>query len=205
MPGMEQRRPFLLALIPIVLLTAACTSSGDTNAQVGPTQKATSHAVATPRPATAAKDFVSKRYGFHVTLTKAWTEADARSNWDGQKLHGLDAPDFANFTHSGYDRVLVTAAAPVAKGMQLAAWRAAMVRAAPSACTESSSATRTTLGGEAALTWTATCSDGYAVHKLAALHGKRGYMIFLTSTTASDKATNRRIFESIRKSFRFDG
>jgi hypothetical protein len=43
--------------------------------------------------------------------------------------------------------------------MGLTEWRAAMVRAAPPACSDSSSAERTTLGGEPALVWTATCSD----------------------------------------------
>jgi hypothetical protein len=80
-----------------------------------------------------------------------------------------------------------------------------MVRAAPSACTDSPSAERTTLGGEPALAWTATCSDGYEVNKLASLHGNRGYMALLASTTGSGKAEDRRIFESIRQSFRFTG
>jgi hypothetical protein len=78
-----------------------------------------------------------------------------------------------------------------------------MVRAAPPISTESSSARQTTLGGEPALAWTATASDGYHVNKLAALHGTRGYMIFLASPTANDDAQNRGAFESIRRSFRF--
>jgi hypothetical protein len=46
----------------------------------------------------------------------------------------------------------------------------------------------TTLDGEPALAWTAKCSDGYDVNKLAALHGQRGYMSLLPSATASDDA-----------------
>ena len=60
-----------------------------------------------------------------------------------------------------------------------------------------------TLGGEPALAWTDACSDGYNVNKLAALHGRRGYMIFMLSPTTNDEAVDRRIFESIRRSFRF--
>jgi hypothetical protein len=50
---------------------------------------------------------------------------------------------------------------------------------------------------------TATCSDGYHVTKLAALHATRGYIIVLASPTANDNAKNRRAFESIRRSFCF--
>jgi hypothetical protein len=67
--------------------------------------------------------------------------------------------------------------------MGLAEWSAAMVRAAPPACSDSSAAEKTTLGGEPALAWTATCSDGYDVDKLAILHRTRGYMVLLASPT----------------------
>ena len=78
-----------------------------------------------------------------------------------------------------------------------------MVRAAPPISSESSSVEQTTFGGEPALAWTATCSDGYDVNKLATRHGTRGYMILLASPTANDDAENRRVFESIRRSFHF--
>jgi hypothetical protein len=87
--------------------------------------------------------------------------------------------------------------------MRLAEWRAAMVRAAPPISSEASSAEHTTRGGEPALSWTATVSDGYHVHKLAALHATRGYMVFLASPTTNSDAENRRVFELIRRSFRF--
>jgi hypothetical protein len=87
--------------------------------------------------------------------------------------------------------------------MTVAEWRAAMVRAAPPISSESSSAKQTTLGGEPALAWTSTASDGYRVHKLAALHGTRGYMIFLASPTANNDVQSRHTFESIRRSFHY--
>jgi hypothetical protein len=61
----------------------------------------------------------------------------------------------------------------------------------------------TTLGGEPAVAWTAACSDGYNVNKIAAVHATRGYMILLPSPTANGRAKDRRVFESIRRSFRF--
>jgi hypothetical protein len=38
---------------------------------------------------------------------------------------------------------------------------------------------------------------------LAALRGTRGYMILLVSASGDATAANRRIFESLRRSFRF--
>ena len=61
----------------------------------------------------------------------------------------------------------------------------------------------TTLGGEPALLWTLKCSDGYDVIHLVALHGDRGYMFYMGSSTANDDAEDLRIFDEARQSFRF--
>jgi hypothetical protein len=190
------RRAFVTALLAVatVATAAACGSSGN-----GPVTAATQAQTSTT---TRPQEFDSKRYDFRVTLTKAWSENDAQIDWDGKTLQGIDSPTFAHFSDSS-GRTLLAAAAPVAKGTQLIDWRDSMVRAAPSVCTESSSVRKTTLGGDPALAWTATCSDGYDVNKLAALHGTRGYMILLPSNAANDKAMDLQIFESIRQSFRF--
>ena len=79
-----------------------------------------------------------------------------------------------------------------------------MVRGHPPECLESSSAAQTSLGGEPALAWTADCSaGGYDVNKLAALQRTHGYIILLATPHPSNAAENRRLFESIRQSFRF--
>ena len=100
-------------------------------------------------------------------------------------------------------RTLMAAAATVPTGMQLADWRAAVVKGAPPVCTESPSGETTTLGGEPALASTAHCSDGYDVNELVALHGGRGYVIYMPSAAANDDAEDQRIFEAIRQSFHF--
>ena len=200
------RRGLPLALIAMatVAAAAACGSTATKPAsratQAAPTA---AQAVTTAPPAPPLRNFTSRRYSFRVTLTKDWSERDARVAWNGKKLQGLGSAAFANFTDAATGRTLVAAAARVAKGMRLVEWRAAMVRAAPPISSESSSAEQTTLGGEPALAWTASASDGYHVNKLAALHSARGYMIFLASPTANHDADNRRIFKSIRRSFRF--
>jgi hypothetical protein len=198
----EQRQAFTLGLIAIatVAVAAGCGSSGN---EPDSTSTPTTQTATTTPAAAPPKEFVSKRYAFRVTLTRDWSEEDAQVSWDGKKLQGLGSPAFANFTDPSTGRTLVAAAAPVAKGTKLAGWRTTMVRAASSRCSDSPTAVGTTLGGEQALAWTATCSDGYDVNKLAALHGQRGYMIFLPSVSANDDAVDRSVFSSIRRSFQF--
>ena len=77
------------------------------------------------------------------------------------------------------------------------------LKAPRAVCTESPSAETTTLGGEPALASTAHCSDGYDVNELVALHGGRGYVIYMPSAAANDDAEDQRIFEAIRQSFHF--
>jgi hypothetical protein len=201
-------RPLALIAVATAAAAAACGSSGrkpgpQATHAASPQPTATTQAVTATRPAAPPQTFTSKRYSFRVTLTKRWSEDDALAAWNGKKLQGLGSAAFANFADPSTGRTLVAAAARAAKGQGLAEWRAAMVRAAPPFCSESSSAEQTTLGGEPALAWTATCSDGYHVNKLAALHGTRGYMILLASPKANDIAENRGVFESTLRSFRF--
>jgi hypothetical protein len=201
----KQKRALMLALIPIVVLTAACSSSGSTAMTQAPTPPTVSQAVTTIRPAAAPQDFVSKRYGFGVTLPKGWSGQDASVAWNGKELEGLDSPAFADFAAPATGRNLIVAAVPVMKGMRLATWGAAMVRATPSVCTTSLVAEKTKLGGEPALAWTEKCSDGYEPIKIAALHRNHGYVFLLASITSNNNAVDRRIFGSIRQSFRFKG
>jgi hypothetical protein len=205
MRRMNERRAFVLGLITIATVTvtaAACGSPAGTPATQSTQATATQSTQATATQSTApAQEFTSEWYGFRVTLTEDWSGDDAVVDWDGAKLQGLRSPAFARFADPATGRTLVAGAARVAEGMELAEWRAAMVRAAPPVCSESPSVEETSLGGEPALAWIATCSDGDAI-KLAALHGRRGYIIFLDSQTAKD-AEDRSIFESIRNSFRF--
>ena len=196
---------FPLALVTIAAAAAAGCGSSQRKPAAQETPPTATHPATRKQPGAPPQKFISRRYGFRVTLTKEWSETDAVTAWNGHKLQGLGSAAFADFTDPATGRTLVAAAADVPQGMSLPAWRAAMVRAAPPISSESSSARRTTLGGEPALAWTSTASDGYHVHKLAALHGTRGYMIFLASPTADDDAKNRSSFESIRRSFRFTG
>lgn len=207
--GWSQMRVLLVMLFAIAMLapSTGCGSSG--GAPAARTTHATdTRPAATTRPSAPAQTFVSNAYHFRVALTKDWSESDATVRWNGSELAGVDSPTFARFTDPAGGHTLLAAAAPVgprlAKGLKLGDWRAAMVHAAPAVCHDSASATKTTLGGEPALRWTANCDDGYHVNKLAALHGSHGYVVLLASqVAASDDAESRSVFQSMRRSFRF--
>ncbi len=208
---MNRKWTFTMALIASAMFAVACSSSGSISASQAASKPPTTPASATAPTAKASaatsaaapKEFVSKRYGFRVTLTDEWSEQDASVDWDGAFLQGTESSAFANFPDNTIDRTLVVGAAPAAKGTKLAQWRAAMVAAAPSACSESPSVQTTILGGEPALAWATVCEGDANVFKLAALHGNRGYIFFLATDIAIDKAADRRTFDSIRQSFRF--
>src|SRR5206468_4946043 len=61
MRRIHRRRAFLLALIPIVMFTAACSSPGP-------------------------HDLVSKRYQVQLTAPRGWDKQDAQFAWDGRGL-----------------------------------------------------------------------------------------------------------------------
>jgi hypothetical protein len=72
-------------------------------------------------------------------------------------------------------------------------------------CRDAPKTRRTSLGGEPALAWTSVCSEGdkVNVNKIATLHDGRGYILLLPSRANSGHAEDRRVFESIRRSFSF--
>jgi len=204
MRGRARRRAFgpALTTLATVAVMTACSSPGSHAGTRAATTRPAANQASTTRAATP-QEFVSTRYGFAVTLPQDWSEVDALFAWDGRGLQSPGSPFFANFTAPTNNRTLMAAAATVPKGMQLAEWQAAMVRGHLSSCSEPSSVEATNLGGERALAWTEKCDGGTVnSNKVAALHGGRGYMIYMPSAAAND-AEDRRIFEGMRQSFRF--
>ena len=193
---------YALTTIATVAVMTACSSPGSHAGTRAATTRPAGTQASTTRASTP-QVFVSTRYGFAVTLPQDWSEVDASFEWDGRGLQAPGSPFFANFTAPTGNRTLMAAAATVPKGMQLADWRAAMVRGHLPSCSEPSPAEATTLGGEPALAWTEQCDAGTVnSNKVAALHGGRGYMIYMPSAAAND-AEDRRVFEGMRQSFRF--
>ncbi len=201
------RRTAQVVALACALLVMASACSGDDDDAASSDTTATNQTGDPTTTAAPEGTFISERYDFRVTPPEDWSEADAEADWDGKELESLSSPRFARFTDpaTATRREFVVGAATAPEGMELAEWRAAMVRATPAVCPDPSPVEETTLGSEPALAWTHTCTDGYDVNKLAALHGGRGYIIFLASPTANDDAEDRSIFESIRSSFQFTG
>lgn len=190
-----------MTIATLAAMTACGSSGSKPDTQAAPTQPAATQASTTS--ATSTKEFVSDYYDFAVTLPQTWAEVDATIDWDGQHLSGPGSLQFANFPEFTTDRTLMAASATEPTGTQLADWQAAMARGTPSECSSTSSPERTTIGGEPALLWTVKCSDGLDAIHLVALHGDRGYVVYMGSATANDDAEDRQIFEKIRQSFRF--
>jgi hypothetical protein len=187
---------------------AACSSSGNqSSSEAASTQPAATVAPTTTQTSTttaaATQEFVSNRYDFAVSVPQGWSTYDAEAGWGGKSISGPGSLQFAAVADPKGSRTLMVAAAAVPTGMQLAEWQAAVARGTPKVCSQSPSAETTTLGGEPAVAWTVKCSDGFDGIQLAALHGDRGYVVYMPSATANDDAEDRQIFEGFRQSFRF--
>ena len=191
----------LSAITTAAVITACASSGSQPGIQASPRHAAGAQASTTT--AARQQEFVSTFYGFAVTLPQDWSEVDALFAWDGKELQTPGSPFFANFNSPTDNRHLLGASATVPKGMKLADWQAAMVRAHLPSCSEPAAVRATTLGREPALAWTEKCDGGTVnSNKVAALHGGRGYMIYMPSSAAND-AEDRGIFEGMRQSFRF--
>jgi len=195
-------RRFLVVAVAAFFVAACSDSTADPSSESSESTTVTSSSTL-ELDTSASEPFVSDRYDFSVAVPEGWSGTDATVDWGGNSLGGLGSPLYASITDPALGRDFVVAAAPVADGMALAEWQAAMDRVAPDVCGDPSPVEETTLGGEPALAWTHGCTDGYDVTKLAALHEGRGYIVFLASNSENDNAEDRQIFESLRSSFGF--
>jgi hypothetical protein len=177
----------IVAWLSVALLAAGCASA------------VRSPSSTTPQPET----FVSDRYGFSVTLPTGSLTSNATAEWDGSCLCGLGDPAWDHASIDG--RTLVVGATAESSAVALARWRAWIVKLAPAVCQDSEAATKVTIGGEDAMEWTASCSDGYNVIKLAALHGGRGYVVLFASPSSDGLAANQTAFDSLMSTFKYVG
>jgi hypothetical protein len=185
--GFRFPRLTIAASLCVALVAAGCASAAPSPSPTKP----------------QGQTFVSDRYGFSITLPTGSSTGHATVDWDASCLCGLDDPAWDNASVDG--RTLVVGATTVDSAMDLARWRARMVELAPSVCHDSAAAAEATLGGEDALAWTAACSDGYSVIKLAALHGGRGYVVLFASPSSDGLADNQTAFDSLMSSFEYVG
>ena len=144
--------------------------------------------------------FVSKRYGYAIVLTGNYYAYYATVAWSG------DFP-FGDFIHvdmfaDRQDRKFIIAAKRLSARATLKSWQAAHVATKESFCEKSRAFRNRTLDREPAREFVNVCPS-YDVITLVALHRGRGYMFSFVSPTQNAAASDRRLYEAGRRSFRF--
>jgi hypothetical protein len=144
--------------------------------------------------------YISKRYGYKLTLSGQYTMIQALLQWDGSFPFG--ASGMVDITIDSHDRKFIVAAKRVSPGMSIARWQAFVVGVKRQNCARLRNFRSTSLGGVAAREFVNSCPD-YNVITLAALHKRRGYLLEYLAPTQFSVASNRRTYEAGRRAFRF--
>jgi hypothetical protein len=144
--------------------------------------------------------FVSKRYGYEFALIGRFFPQYATVAWSGSFPFGGRA-DIDGF-YDWKDRKFIIAAKRLPAGATLRSWQVAQVATKEAFCAKSQAFRNSTLGGEPAREYLNVC-PGYDVITLVALHRGLGYMFSFVSPTQNAAASDRRIYDAARRSFRF--
>jgi hypothetical protein len=148
------------------------------------------------------KKFVSKRYGYEVVLPAGRYYAYyASMAWNGKEFPFGDRGKVDVFLENS-DRKFIAAAARLPTGTTLRKWEASYIAVMQSFCKRARAFRNTTLGGVAAREFTIGCPM-YDVIAVVALHRGRGYFFQFLSPSANTAASDRRIFDAGRRTFRF--
>jgi hypothetical protein len=150
--------------------------------------------------------FVSKKYGYEIVLPAGRYQATYASSLRYYTWNGKDFP----FGDSGVvdvfadrsDRKFIAAATRLSTGTTLRKWEASYIAVMQSVCKKARALRNTTLGGVPAREFTIVCPS-YDVIAVAAVHRGRGYSFQFVSPTANTAASDRRIFDAGRRTFRF--
>ena len=154
--------------------------------------------------AVPAKTFVSKRYAYSLVLpgnSSRWASHLAIANWSSDSIGGIGAPAIDTFSDLLTGRSYLLGARPT--GSSLDQWTKFVVSARSSVCGAPKSVEKSSLGGAAARVVTWSCTDGYRVMTIAALHAKRGYFMLVASPTVLSRTSNLHAFDAARRSFHF--
>lgn len=158
--------------------------------------------------ATAAKapttSFVSKRYGYSVALpghAGRWYSRPALANWTTGTIGGVDSPGFDVYTDLRSSQNYLFAAVP--GKWSLPRWTDYAMSSRAEICSLPQSLPNSTLEGAPARVFTWTCSDGYRIVGLTALHASRGYFMLVISPVALSRASDLDALRTAQRSFRF--
>jgi len=161
-----------------------------------------------PAGARPAATFVSKLYGYSIVLpgaTSRWSTSFATRRWLDASIPGIGDPQLDSFTELKTGRTYLLAARPT--GSSLEKWTKFVVAARPSVCVRPTSPKRATLAGEPAEVVTWSCTDGYRVIVITALHAGKGYFMLQASPIFGSRPLPRTselpAFKAARQSFRF--
>ena len=144
--------------------------------------------------------YISKLYGYEITLNGKYTMTKALFQWDGSFPFGANG--MVDITIDPHDRKFIIAAKHVSSKMTLAGWQAFIVAVKKQNCTRLRDFRSTSLGGVPAREFVNSCPE-YGVITLAALHNGRGYLFEYLSPTGSSASSARRTYEAGRRSFRY--
>ena len=155
--------------------------------------------------AIATTKFVSKQYHYSLVLPGSpgsWQLASAFVGWSMGQLEP-NAPQFDTLTDGRTGRFFIVGGRRLPAGSTLATWTSYFLSGKALACTRKSPVSNSTLGGEAARTFTFSCSDGVTGMGIDAVHGYSGYFMVLSTHSGAVDGSYRAEFSAARTSFRF--
>jgi hypothetical protein len=136
-------------------------------------------------------------------LSKAFDAFYAMSAWSGDTFPPGLTPSVDTFVGWQQDRKFIVAAKRLSPGTTLGSWQGSNVARMEWFCGRRSQAFRnSTLGGVPAREWVNVCPS-YDVIVLVGVHRGRGYIFQFVSPTLNTAASDRRIYDSGQRSFRF--
>jgi hypothetical protein len=149
--------------------------------------------------------FTSKEYGYSLILrggASHWTSSFAFVSWSIGAI-ATNSPAFDTFTDMRVNRLYLIAARRPPTGSTLEQWTAFFISARPSDCRKPAPLSSSTLSGAPARILTFSCTDGYNVIAITALHDHRGYFMIVASPTSSSRASDHNAFNAAQRTFRF--
>jgi hypothetical protein len=148
------------------------------------------------------KKFVSKRYAYEIVLPAGrYYTTYAPKAWNGKDFPFGDSGE-VDVVADESDRKFIAAATRLSTGTTLRKWEASYIAVMQSFCKNARALRNTTLGGVPAREFTIVCPQ-YDVIAVVALHRGRGYFFQFVSLTVNTAASDRRIFDAGRRTFRF--
>lgn len=154
--------------------------------------------------------FVSKHYGYSIVVpgsSSDWSPHFASTTWSTDEIPSRTDWSLDNFTdlRPGGGYFLIAARRPPT-GTTLEKWTDFVISAGAQQCPGPHSKPLTsTLDRTPALvvTWSCSAPEGMWVIVITAVHAGRGYFMLLASPTNVSRASDQRLFDAGRDSFRF--